>query len=423
MNTARTSATPTDNGPVAVTLRNRVTAPDLVGALAHDLLTALGHPAYRDSDTTTGRCVPVLPAYLAAHHTTHVVIGGAERLHHLTGGTAERARGDITDLLHRGGVTEVTFRDGPAPAQPHHPATVGGSDVTDPTHPDTSGRDTSPFPPVPGDEALTFLTSVDELLDPADAARVRTVVHAAADHTDAECVPYLPTGPRHQPGLVPHPWVTHYVRTRLEATHDVDNAVAVVRGIQLALFHAGWWLTVDIDDFVNTYLAAPPPALGDSTAWVSLMTYRTPLIGCMTALAAAGVSKAGLEHVTPGHVADDYTWVREGWRRHPLPAPARFYIETQVHLLGTTAPVGVDPRILPLASLLDRHGRPVRATSAQVGAALRAPKDDLGVVLTGRPRDWAHRNEYAWARRWHLDLHPISAAARAACKTTSWRAA
>lgn len=82
---------------------------------------------------------------------------------------------------------------------------------------------------------------------------------------------------------------------------------------------------------------------------------------------------------------------------------------------------GDDAHDTPLVSLLDNGGQLVAATSAQVQTALAAPREQLGVQLHGRPRESAHRDETKWARRWHINLHPISAAARAAEKTTTWR--
>ena len=73
---------------------------------------------------------------------------------------------------------------------------------------------------------------------------------------------------------------------------------------------------------------------------------------------------------------------------------------------------------LRLTSLINSDGQLVPATSGQVAAALAAPHKLLHLTLHGRPRAWAPREEEAWARRWHVALHPIRGAIRTASKTS-----
>jgi hypothetical protein len=426
------------DGTVCVTLRNRNDLADLYGALAHDILTQLGHEALRSKDTTGGKAAGVVVAYLRAHSIADLIIRGTERLAFTSAGTRFGFLNRLEMLARSAGLSRVWLL-GEAPLVDARLTQLASDEaairwrtrtrdavdrVRPPSALTTRTARREGFPAVPGDSALTFLTSVEELLNNDDARQVTAAARAAAEHANRECAPYLPGGPRHQRGIEPTEWTVHYVRTALEHTHDVNHAVAVLRGVQLALFQAGWWVTVDIDDFVNTYLASPAPPAHQAADWAQLMTYRTPHLPAISALAAAGVSRAGLEVTTPAHLGPGYSWVREGWRRHPVPAPARFYLHVAHQLLRATAPHGVDPRTLPLASLIDQEGRLKPANSEQVSFALAAPRNDLHLQLYGRPRAWAHRNELAWSRHWHVGVRPISEDARAAAKTQQpWRAA
>lgn len=421
------------DGVARAALRPRVNARELVGILAHDLLTALGHPGHRTTEASGGTALGVLPAYLAAHDIRDLVITGAERLNTVRDvGELVTAIDHLTPAgcqvwLVWEGTEEMALLDEHPDAEEiaistareywaSREADTSGCEASFATPPSCAGTPRAdPFPPVPSDEALTFLASVHELLPPPEAARVRTTTLEAADLTLRLCYPQLSGGAPHSARVAPKSSVIHHLRGRIETTRDVNEAVAVARGVQLALFHAGWWLTIDIDDFVDTYLASPPPPPAAREAWAQLMIYRTPLVGAVAALAAAGVSRSGLETCTLRDVAADYSTVREGWRLHSVPEAARFYLRVQVELLRAAG----QPEYarVPISSVLGSGAALTAATSSQVAAALAAPARDLGITLYGRPRGWVPRDEDAWSRRWHINLHPIGGQARASQRT------
>lgn len=389
-----------------------------VRLLGHDLLTSLGHPGTRVNEAQNGTALQLLPAYLSAHRISDVVVRGAERL-----------RGDETVTLLRRTLTDLA----PHPltlwllVEPPSTLTIeldelaladeqwsrlpeGGcrAPVCAPETLDSEER--AVFPPVPSDDILTFPLACEQLLAPGARALVRKTLMAAAGRALHLLPDSLPGGSRHDPRYPPSPisLVTHHLRLEIEAAGSVDEALTRVRGVQLALFDLGWWLTVDLDQFVKTYLAAAPARTASAADWAKLKAFRPPLIAAITTLAAAGISRAGLENVRLRDLAPDSSHIADAWRVHPVPHAGRLFLDVQrAHLERA----GAAPHT-PLASIVTVNGHIVKATTAQVTAALRAPAEQLHVQLHNRPRQWADRTEQSWSRRWGVNLLPISGQAR-----------
>ena len=407
-------------GVVTATVRPGRSGPNAVTVLADDLLTELGHPGVRATEDLVGMAAPYLSSYLAAHHIDDVVLTAAERLHPAAVAPLRALLGPARLWL----AGEAPFDPRPRLSQADSVLLTAAQLATTwqerrapkpcaaaPCRPPLALAVSEPFPPVPADEALTFLASTTELLDTDDAQQVRTVTLEAAGRTVRACAPLLPGAPGHDrlrgPSAIEV--AAHHVRLEAEHAHDVNEAVARLRGVQLGLLRAGWWLDVNIDPFVETYLTTPDLVHGDPARWTQLGAFRQPHIGATAALAAAGVGRAALETLPASAVALTGASIRERWRSHPVPLPARFFLRAQ-HAYLRVHGADAGTRFL---SALDETGQLAPLHTGQVRTAIAAPAKHLSLLFHDRPRAWTHTDERAWARRWALGIHPISSHTRA----------
>ena len=240
------------------------------------------------------------------------------------------------------------------------------------------------LPTLPRDEFLYFTQACADGLDGEDFNRVCDIVAAArraTDHwLDAHAAPRSPAPAR--------PSVQRVFAFLASLAHceDSEEALARVRGAQIALLFDDVLVAVDAHAFVAAHAAARAIARLDTHASTLLRTYSSPVYAAAGAIAlASGAGAASLSRLTIAAVAPDGGEVRLGGQTVIIPAHARALVRAQVIARGAH---GAEPHD---AFFTSRRQLEQPASASALGTILKHISEQTGLATpdgNAAPGSW-----------------------------------
>lgn len=334
-----------------------------IGWLAADTLRALGC-----SDDVTGAGRPgegdwtLVAVWLNAHQIRHLYIQHAWTMP-LTVLEA------VTDLADRTGCT--IWLVGDTPYTDRHAnvlAARGSSEPITGEEFNAAWADLTPAPArtpnatlqppdwparVPDDDFTTFRTTCRDLLSPD---QFRLVDHYFRDQVTTAVgeVQAAVTA-----GEVTEEHVAARLHSEWEATPSLAHYLTFLRANQVAFFHSGYYLQVDLDQLVGTAGTMPRRALRSAETWERLHAYPEPHRATICALAAAGLGVEQIHQVTVNGYQPGTGTVRlPDGTTVDIEPDARIYLTAQWHLRMLTGARDGDPLITGSRGKPLRRARP-----------------------------------------------------------------
>jgi hypothetical protein len=195
--------------------------------------------------------------------------------------------------------------------------------------------------------------------------------------------------------------LARWLRSRFTRT-TTGRMLVDVRATQVALFHAGWHLHVDLERFLS---AAPEHGatrtLTDAD-WEALRAYRLPYRPSACVAVDAGLSIHQIQSLTVADV-DDVTLLaptpRGTERIKPRSETAAAFIRSLRLQRELTGAAPGDPLFADLA------GRPVR--DRMLTGAVTAPAAEVGVTVASRRVDRQPVTDETWLKRLGLTIQQL----------------
>jgi hypothetical protein len=189
------------------------------------------------------------------------------------------------------------------------------------------------LPTLPRDEFLYFTQACADVLDGEDFNRVCDIVAASRRTTDHWLDGHA--APQNASPARPSKQRVLGFLAALAHCEDSEEALARLRGAQIALLFDDLLVEVDAHAFVAAHAAARASARLDTHASTLLRTYSSPVYAAAGALAlASGAGAASLSRLTIAGVAADGGEVSLGGRTVIVPANARALVRAQVIARG-----------------------------------------------------------------------------------------
>ena len=374
-----------DAGVVSIRIR-----PDTrrFGWIAKDVLAATGK---REDVSGGGRKVDAGLAlvWLLAHDIRHLVVAGVEALNpefvselvtlavtcriHLWLVADHVAPEPLTDTLEQWPVTPTPQHDFDTHWQEHlaqtrsqHAAERTDDQANWPAH-------------VPSSDFPVFLADVHRHLPAHEAAHIdrafRTAVSGAVDEFRAA-------------EDLTADQITGLLRAHVSECASLAEATIVARAFQVAAFHTGWFVQIDLETFLASSEHDITATVRNPATWTRLRAYKHPYQGAVCALVAAGVDLSCQRTLTVGDVNSDGTHVTVDGTTITVPDGASVFL--QAHTLHRMTE-GAD-RTDSLFADVDGKQFSVR----KLARALSDAATDLGIVLYAGQVRRSNPNRRLW---------------------------
>ena len=244
------------------------------------------------------------------------------------------------------------------------------------------------FPPVPRDEFTSFRASCRALLSRSDFERVDVLFR----ETVAQA--------RTRLGATPTPEsVLALAREQCGQTSEFEEVLTRLRALQVATFHAGLLLRVDLSAAAAGWATNGPP-VSDEEAARRLRWFAEPRRGAVSALASTGVVSPGdLARVTVGEAqaALDDTGTSNKWRLCPAMRPL-----LRVQLLNRQFEGANTTDQLFRGEAAD--GRHTAITSRAIQKLIRGVTRETGLLFPGSSLTAGHESDARWAKHAGLQV-------------------
>lgn len=255
----------------------------------------------------------------------------------------------------------------------------------------------SRFPRIPEDDFTTFLSTCDRVLPSRDLAAVEAAFVAGRAATQAWIA---------GEGLgQPDSWA-HHLRSLIGDCLSRDEALTRLRGAQVSLFLAGFWLRVDQRLLSLRWESQARLSLDDELT-AALRRFASPQSAAIAVVRAVSSSDPlSIASLRVGDVDEQAVSFR---LERPFEVPRRARGILRAQLAARTRAGAQDTDGFFVDGMSDsKPSRPERAMTARgVQRVLRAVGDEIGVDLVGRKSDWAAEDDRSWARRVGLVLRPL----------------
>lgn len=253
------------------------------------------------------------------------------------------------------------------------------------------------FPRIPEDDFTTFLATCERVLTGEGMAAVEAAFAAGRAATQD----WLAGG-----GLEQTDSWAQCLRSLIGDCLSRDEALTRLRGAQVSLFLAGFWLRVDQRLLSLRWESQARLSLDDELT-AALRRFASPQSAAIAVVRAVSSSDPlSIASLRVGDVDEQAVSFRLE-RTFEVPRRARGILRAQ---LAARARAGVqDTDGFFVDGMSDsKPSRPEQAmTPRGVQRVLRAVGDEIGVDLVGRKSDWGFENDRTWARRVGLVLRPL----------------
>lgn len=247
---------------------------------------------------------------------------------------------------------------------------------------------------LPDDDFTTFRAACRDLLTPAQFGvvdayfRRQVVVNRAAIAGMVER------------GELDEERIAAWLADHWESATSMAQYLTFIRAAQVAIFLAGHYLQVDLDQLISTASVMPRRALRTSETWARLHAYPEPHRAAVCALAGAGVSVAAIAQVTVGGCHPDTSAITLADGEEVTVEPdARVFLTAQWHLRQLQGATD-DALLFPT-----RAGGTLSASS--LVQVINDARRELGVAVApariGRKPSTGDR----WITRWGISIQEL----------------
>jgi hypothetical protein len=199
----------------------------------------------------------------------------------------------VVDPEHDWDTFATAWADVPALGQPAN-APAGGQAA----EPDSTTQSVGVPTLLPDDDFITFRAACRDLLSPTQFAAVDAALARDAAAATRALVPHA------RASTLTVEELSAWMLQEYDRCATIAEVQVLTRAAQVALFHAGWLLSIDLPRFLATAEAAPRRAQRSQAQWDELRIYRQPHRPLACALAGAGLSIVEMLNLT---VADAST--------------------------------------------------------------------------------------------------------------------
>lgn len=252
------------------------------------------------------------------------------------------------------------------------------------------------LPQVPVDDFPTWRASCRALLSAEDFALVDVefldAVENAEDRFDEMAV-------------LDEEAMCAYARELIAACDWMPQVLTRIRGAQVAAFHAGYLMKVNLDVLCSTRVSR----IGlDDHVIAELDRYASPrFVAAATLMIASGAQLADIAAIDLGDVSDDGRRIQVGGKAVTLPAGAARLVEALVRERLNQRARAEDPLFVYVPGTGKRHGELLRATERGLFDNIKKIERETGLLITSHLVDAGQRDAVAWAKRRGISLMKI----------------
>jgi integrase len=254
------------------------------------------------------------------------------------------------------------------------------------------------LPEVPLDDFTSFRASCRKLLDPPGFASVDAEFLSTFERTRA----YLEA--QRSPSETA---ICEHVRELISDVDWMPTVLTRVRGSQVAAFHAGYLMKVQLDVLSATRVSR---IVLDEESLRLLDKYATARFGASAMLVAAtGCQLDDILAMDLRDVGEGATVVRVAGRDYRLPERAAAMVEVLVRERLARRAGPDDPLFVYVEGTGRRHNTLHRWTDRGMYDNLKKMERETGLLLTSHLRDAGQRNAVNWAHRRGISIQRIGA--------------
>lgn len=199
--------------------------------------------------------------------------------------------------------------------------------------------------------------------------------------------------------------ICQHVRGLIGDSDWMPQIVTRVRGSQVAAFHAGWLMKVNLHVLANT--RSPRVHLDEPTLGL-LEQLDTPRLAAAAALTVAtGLPLDEMLAVGLNDIGSEGTRIRLGENFHELPPRAARMVEVLVRERLAHLAADDDPLFIYTKASAGQQGTVTRWTKRGMLDALKQVERETGLMLTTHLSDVGQANAVAWAHRRGISLQRI----------------
>lgn len=247
---------------------------------------------------------------------------------------------------------------------------------------------------VPTDDVTTFLPACKRLLPTDEYTWVEETLRAQAIRTQTWLAD-LAAAPNDEHTIA-------MLQELYDEAGDLAELTTRLRGVQLALLRAGWYLRVDLDQVCGQAMSAPRRSHRTEEVWRRMRSYRHPHRGAACALLAAHLDVEQVRALLVSEVREDGSAVRTeaGWVE--LEPGSHEFIAGQVLLRRSEGALPGEPLLVNT-----NDGSPV--TDRAVAGLATDARRQLGVLVTSRRVQRLNGIGQSWTTRGGVHLTALGA--------------